>query len=68
LVNIISNLFTLLGFVSYDNNQSAMMAIQKMNGFQAGAKKLKVQVKKGDDDEDQDTTNSLSQGTKFTPY
>jgi hypothetical protein len=44
-----------------------MMAIQKMNGFQAGTKKLKVQIKKGDDDEEQGT-NTLSQGTKFNPY
>lgn len=35
-----------LGFVSYDNSASAMTAIQAMNGFQIGMKRLKVQLKK----------------------
>eukprot|EP00300_Choanocystis_sp_HF-7_P013930 c18507_g1_i1.p1 GENE.c18507_g1_i1~~c18507_g1_i1.p1 ORF type:complete len:273 (+),score=38.80 c18507_g1_i1:417-1235(+) len=34
------------GFVSYDNPESAQYAIQAMNGFQIGAKRLKVQIKK----------------------
>ena len=38
------------GFVSYDNPVSAQAAIQAMNGFQIGMKRLKVQLKrpKGD--------------------
>ncbi|KAE9551696.1 hypothetical protein FO519_005101 [Halicephalobus sp. NKZ332] len=34
------------GFVSYDNAASAMAAIQAMNGFQIGMKRLKVQLKR----------------------
>jgi CUG-BP- and ETR3-like factor len=34
------------GFVSYDNPNSATAAIQTMNGFQVGMKRLKVQLKK----------------------
>jgi len=34
------------GFVSYDNPTSATMAIQAMNGFQIGMKRLKVQLKR----------------------
>uniref|UniRef100_A0A0N5A7E6 CUGBP Elav-like family member 3 n=1 Tax=Parastrongyloides trichosuri TaxID=131310 RepID=A0A0N5A7E6_PARTI len=34
------------GFVSYDNPASAMAAIQAMNGFQIGMKRLKVQIKR----------------------
>ncbi|KAI6179509.1 hypothetical protein M3Y98_00618100 [Aphelenchoides besseyi] len=34
------------GFVSYDNPTSAMAAIQSMNGFQIGMKRLKVQLKR----------------------
>ena len=33
------------GFVSYDSTQSADLAIQQMNGFQIGQKRLKVQQK-----------------------
>jgi CUG-BP- and ETR3-like factor len=33
------------GFVSYDNPVSAQAAIQAMNGFQIGMKRLKVQLK-----------------------
>uniref|UniRef100_A0A1I7VMN2 HrETR-1 protein n=1 Tax=Loa loa TaxID=7209 RepID=A0A1I7VMN2_LOALO len=33
-------------FVSYDNTASAMAAIQAMNGFQIGMKRLKVQLKR----------------------
>ena len=33
------------GFVSYDNPDSARLAIQVMNGFQIGLKRLKVQIK-----------------------
>jgi len=34
------------GFVSYDNALSAQAAIQAMNGFQIGMKRLKVQLKR----------------------
>jgi hypothetical protein len=34
------------GFVSYDSPTSAMTAIQAMNGFQIGMKRLKVQLKR----------------------
>ncbi|XP_051574220.1 CUGBP Elav-like family member 3 isoform X2 [Myxocyprinus asiaticus] len=34
------------GFVSFDNPVSAQMAIQAMNGFQIGMKRLKVQLKR----------------------
>ncbi|KAF6779814.1 hypothetical protein AHF37_00805 [Paragonimus kellicotti] len=34
------------GFVSFDNQTSAQHAIQAMNGFQIGLKRLKVQLKR----------------------
>lgn len=34
------------GFVSYDNSMSANAAINSMNGFQIGMKRLKVQLKR----------------------
>ncbi|XP_072020824.1 CUGBP Elav-like family member 3-A [Amphiura filiformis] len=37
------------GFVSFDNPQSAQAAIQAMNGFQIGMKRLKVQLKRPKD-------------------
>lgn len=37
------------GFVSYDNPASAQSAIQAMNGFQIGMKRLKVQLKRPKD-------------------
>ena len=37
------------GFVSYDNPLSAQSAIQAMNGFQIGTKRLKVQLKRPKD-------------------
>ena len=39
----------LSGFVSYDNSLSAQAAIQAMNGFQVGTKRLKVQLKRSKD-------------------
>ena len=36
----------LVGFVSYDNPIAAQAAIQAMNGFQIGMKRLKVQLKR----------------------
>ncbi|XP_028966319.1 CUGBP Elav-like family member 3 [Galendromus occidentalis] len=37
------------GFVSFDNQNSAQSAIQAMNGFQIGMKRLKVQLKRPKD-------------------
>ncbi|KAF8821374.1 clustered-asparagine-rich protein [Cardiosporidium cionae] len=37
------------GFVSYDNNSSALAAITAMNGYSVGSKHLKVQLKKGEE-------------------
>lgn len=37
------------GFVSFDNPASAQTAIQAMNGFQVGMKRLKVQLKRPKD-------------------
>ncbi|XP_066150117.1 CUGBP Elav-like family member 3 isoform X4 [Euwallacea fornicatus] len=37
------------GFVSFDNQTSAQTAIQAMNGFQIGMKRLKVQLKRPKD-------------------
>ncbi|KYN42429.1 CUGBP Elav-like family member 4 [Trachymyrmex septentrionalis] len=37
------------GFVSFDNPASAHAAIQAMNGFQIGMKRLKVQLKRPKD-------------------
>ena len=36
----------LSGFISFDNSLSAQTAIQAMNGFQVGTKRLKVQLKR----------------------
>jgi RNA recognition motif-containing protein len=38
--------FNNLGFVSYDTFESATFAIEAMNGFQIGSKRLKVQHKR----------------------
>lgn len=42
--------FCFPGFVSYDNPVSAQAAIQAMNGFQIGMKRLKVQLKRSKND------------------
>lgn len=39
----------ILGFVSYDNPMSAQSAINAMNGFSIGSKRLKVQLKRPKD-------------------
>ncbi|CAH1156229.1 unnamed protein product [Phaedon cochleariae] len=44
-----TNLSKCFGFVSFDNAQSAQQAIQAMNGFQIGTKRLKVQLKRAKD-------------------
>jgi len=44
-----TNLSKCFGFVSYDNPISAQTAIQSMNGFQIGTKRLKVQLKRSKD-------------------
>ncbi|VDI81866.1 CUG-BP- and ETR3-like factor [Mytilus galloprovincialis] len=45
-----TNLSKCFGFVSYDNAVSAQAAIQAMNGFQIGMKRLKVQLKRPKND------------------
>ncbi|XP_046889247.1 CUGBP Elav-like family member 2 isoform X10 [Hypomesus transpacificus] len=45
-----TNLSKCFGFVSYDNAVSAQAAIQAMNGFQIGMKRLKVQLKRSKND------------------
>ncbi|XP_060709787.1 CUGBP Elav-like family member 4 isoform X25 [Hemiscyllium ocellatum] len=42
-------MFMPFGFVSFDNPTSAQAAIQAMNGFQIGMKRLKVQLKRPKD-------------------
>ncbi|XP_067829707.1 CUGBP Elav-like family member 4 isoform X31 [Heptranchias perlo] len=42
-------MFMPFGFVSFDNPASAQAAIQAMNGFQIGMKRLKVQLKRPKD-------------------
>jgi RNA recognition motif-containing protein len=44
-----TNLSKCFGFVSYDNALSAQLAIQAMNGYQVGSKRLKVQLKRPKD-------------------
>ncbi|XP_062367492.1 CUGBP Elav-like family member 3 isoform X18 [Cinclus cinclus] len=45
----ILQMFLPFGFVSFDNPASAQAAIQAMNGFQIGMKRLKVQLKRPKD-------------------
>jgi len=47
IIDIIDTLHA--GFVSYDNPLSSQAAIQAMNGFQIGTKRLKVQLKRSKD-------------------
>lgn len=39
----------IIGFASYDNPQSAQKAVAVMNGYSIMGKRLKVELKKGDD-------------------
>lgn len=48
-LGIRSDQWLALGFVSFDNPASAQAAIQAMNGFQIGMKRLKVQLKRPKD-------------------
>jgi len=48
------------GFVSYDNPASAQAAINQMNGFQIGMKRLKVQLKKLRNDANNTTSNNIN--------
>jgi CUG-BP- and ETR3-like factor len=48
------------GFVSYDNSASAQAAINQMNGFQIGMKRLKVQLKKLRNDTNNNTSNNIN--------
>jgi RNA recognition motif-containing protein len=45
IIIILKQIFS-KGFVSYDNPTSAQSAINQMNGYQIGMKRLKVQLKK----------------------
>jgi CUG-BP- and ETR3-like factor len=45
-----TNLSKCFGFVSYDNSTSAQSAIHAMNGYQIGAKRLKVHLKRPKND------------------
>lgn len=47
---ILFSFSSIAGFVSYDNPVSAQAAIQAMNGFQIGMKRLKVQLKRSKND------------------
>ncbi|XP_066491422.1 CUGBP Elav-like family member 5 isoform X7 [Tiliqua scincoides] len=47
--NELMQMFLPFGFVSFDNPSSAQTAIQAMNGFQIGMKRLKVQLKRPKD-------------------
>ena len=38
------------GFASYDNPQAAQKAVADMNGYSVLGKRLKVELKKGDDE------------------
>lgn len=49
IILIIIYVFLFPGFVSFDNPTSAQAAIQAMNGFQIGMKRLKVQLKRPKD-------------------
>lgn len=50
LLRRLKRLLHFSGFVSYDNPVSAQAAIQAMNGFQIGMKRLKVQLKRSKND------------------
>jgi RNA recognition motif-containing protein len=46
--------------VSYDNPSSAQAAINQMNGFQIGMKRLKVQLKKLRNDVNNNNNNNIN--------
>lgn len=48
-IHFLSRNMNVAGFVSFDNPASAQSAIQAMNGFQIGMKRLKVQLKRPKD-------------------
>ena len=45
-LTVVSSFYFISGFVSYDSVISAEQAIEQMNGFQIGSKRLKVQHKR----------------------
>jgi hypothetical protein len=55
-----TNLSKCFGFVSYDNVIAANQAIQAMNGFQIGIKRLKVQLKKSKSQQQMATLHSVN--------
>lgn len=46
LMEYVKGFVIVSGFVSYDNVLSAQVAIQNMDGYHIGPKKLKVQLKR----------------------
>uniref|UniRef100_A0A915L707 RRM domain-containing protein n=1 Tax=Romanomermis culicivorax TaxID=13658 RepID=A0A915L707_ROMCU len=52
--------FQPFGFVSYDNAVSSQSAIQAMNGFQIGTKRLKVQLKRSKNDNKPYSHNNIA--------
>jgi CUG-BP- and ETR3-like factor len=54
------------GFVSFDNSKSATDAIEEMNGLEISGKRLKVELKKGNENSAAQPTNSLKQ-VNFNP-
>lgn len=61
------------GFVKYDNPSSAKLAIEQMNGFQVGNKRLKVSIKKSDEEHANESNANQSSApmanmTIFKPY
>lgn len=69
--NLYAQFIFVSGFVSYDSFDSAKSAIDSMNGFQIGTKRLKVQHKRigtalsGVDDESQQMGNVTAQYSGF---
>ena len=49
------------GFVSFDNSKSANEAIEAMNGLEIGGKRLKVELKKGNENNTSQPSHSLRQ-------
>jgi len=56
------------GFVSFDNVRSAQSAIQSMDGFVIGSKKLAVRVKKGDGGPVESGPTSSRPINSYSPY
>ncbi len=55
-------MFYFLGFVSYDNPESAQKAIKHMDGYQMGTKKLQVRLK-GEIKKDENAEKAMNEKT-----